>query len=135
VSFCDVYIGADEEGEKFSWEPTDDAYRILNLPRRIGPFFPKAMHLPGHGLWSLVLGRMKSGYYPGVQVDWGGWAAPVTLSTIRNLMDEVFPAGYSYRAPARFPDMYAHMEAELREFRAFLDALEDKPYILVAVET
>lgn len=135
MPFCDVYIGVDDDAERFSWTPSDEAYRVLNLPRRIGPFFPRATHLPGHGLWSLVLDRLRSGRYPGKQIDWGAWAAPVTTATIRDLMDEVFPHGYSYGAPAEFPDMYAHLEVELRDFRAFVEALEDEQYILVAVET
>lgn len=126
MPFCDVLIG--EEAGAFSWSPTNDAYRICNLPKMLGRF-PHHPDLPGYGLWSIVFNRMQDGTYPGQQVDWGAWAAKVSRADILALVEEFYPETFGY------PSYLSHFEKSLVEFRTLIASLADQHYILVAVES
>ena len=133
MPICDVYLGV--EDTQFSWEPSDEAYRSLNLPRRLGPWFPASPTVPRFTLSSEVVDRINDGRYAGAKVDWGGWAAKVHRSDILKLVAEFYPGDFRYPSPPEFPNMYAHLDAALVKFEAFLATLEDRDYLLVASET
>lgn len=92
MAICDVYVGV--EGEPFSWQPSDEAYRFLNLPRSVGPSFPSAPGLNSFILFSQVIRRIKDGRYAGAQVEWGGWAAKVSRADILNFVAEFYPPDF-----------------------------------------
>jgi hypothetical protein len=91
--------------------------------------------MPSYGAWSLLVRRIRSGEYDGRQVDWGGFAARMNLDGVRRFTEEVFPVDFAFPAPPEFPHLYAHLEAQLRDLRAFVDGLADGEYYLVASET
>jgi hypothetical protein len=121
LTYWSVYIGATDDPE-FSWDPHAAKNPHFNLPRRLGPEFPPAPNGGSFEAWSLLTDRINSGVYDGRQVDWGGFAARVSLAEIKQFVEDLFPSK-NYR------------QTEIRQLRDFVASLPDAPYYLVAAET
>ena len=134
MPFLDVYI-APLESAGFSWDPTSDRYNICNMPRRVGPLFPPNGTKGLPDAWHLVRERIDSGRYEGEQVDWGSWAGRVTREEVVALVEEVFPAGWTYDAPDDAIRAFAHLDADLVKFRDFIASLGEGDYLVVAFES
>ena len=134
MPFLDVYI-APLDSAGFSWEPTSHQYNIHNRPRRVGPPFPPRGVGDLPSAWHLVRERIESGRYEGEQVDWGSWAGRVTREEVIALVEEVFPAGWTYDAPEAAIRPFAHLDADLLEFREFIATLDEDNYLVVACES
>ena len=115
MTFHDVYIGWADDPE-FSLEGGDSQG---NVPYRQSPFFPSG----GDPFWKLVRG-IDAGTYRGRQVDWGGWASPMTVSELRTFIAECYP-----------PRPTKDQDPRVTEVIRFVEALDpEKEYILVAAE-
>ncbi|MFN7779324.1 MAG: hypothetical protein ACK5RK_10670 [Betaproteobacteria bacterium] len=77
---------ADAEDPKFQWnEPSDAAYRVGNLPRRVIPAEPHfSLAIGVVGMAKLI----ESGRYDGKQMDWGAWAIKLTGAQLVAFFEE-----------------------------------------------
>ncbi len=113
------YIG-DMDDPNFEWEPSDDKYRIGNLPRRLLP--TESFEQLGIGvLW--LMKQIESGALTGRQIDWGAWAVAMTGAEILTFWDAEMKTSMS-RATAKW-------EARRAEL-ATLDAA--RMYLIVVAE-
>jgi hypothetical protein len=133
MSTC-AYIGATDDPE-FSWDPKVAKSPYYNLPRRLGPQFPPSDHMGRYGAFSMIIDRIHSGRYHGRKVDWGGYAARVSLDELKRFVDEIFPAGFTFDPPSSRIKVFAHLDQRLQELRDFVGSLAEGEYYLVAAET
>lgn len=135
MPFLDVFICSTRENDGFSWNPTGDAFNIGNLPKVLGPGFPPSIDPGRPGAWDLVSKRIEQGRYPGRRIDYAASAGLINLEEILELVEEVFPTGWTYDDPGSSIKAFAHLDTRLIEFRQFIANLEPGAYIIVACES
>jgi hypothetical protein len=120
----DVYIGQLSEGP----DPLDwgGDYRVGNVPRRLGPFFPPSRR----GAFRALIRKIRNEQFAGKQVDWGAWAATVTKDQIFEFIEEVYESDRTYLDPSYMPHLYPFLE----ELKMFARSLPDESFALVASE-
>lgn len=127
MSFLDVYIGNDDG---FSFECTDEQYRICHIPKRIGPFFPN-----GNVAFLKLKDKIEAGELEGDQVDWGAWAAHVNKAQILSFIGELYADEYPMDDKKFDLARNDACPTEYKRIKKFVDTMScNKKYILVASE-
>jgi hypothetical protein len=119
----DVYIARlSDKPDALDW---GGQYNIGNIPNRLGPFFP-----PGGKPFYDLISKIKQGALLGQQVDWGAWAANVSKQDILDFIAATYQGDRTYSDPDYMPHLYPM----LGKLLAFVEALPDERFALVASE-
>src|SRR5258706_288946 len=116
MAFREVYVGALGRNQKLDWGGDFD---VGNVPTRLSPLFP----MTGARVhpYTLVLNWINCGRLQGGQVDWGAYAARVTIGDLHEILLTSYGAG---RIPGELMT-FAHSLTPFRRYAVIAATSEE----------